>query len=132
MIMDAGFSCFRGVKMMKEIITDVDLVAYCGLYCGACRRYLKGNCPGCHDNQKAKWCDVRKCCRENSYTTCAECEEHQSPADCRSFNNFFSRVFGFLFRSDRAACIHHIKVTGIQAYAENMSEGKLHSIKRGQ
>jgi len=26
---------------MKEIVADSKLVAYCGLYCGACKSYLK-------------------------------------------------------------------------------------------
>ncbi len=31
---------------MKEIVSDPKLVAYCGLYCGACKRYLQEKCPG--------------------------------------------------------------------------------------
>ena len=50
---------------MKEIISDPKLVAFCGLYCGACKAYLKERCPGCHDNEKATWCKVRTCCLEN-------------------------------------------------------------------
>lgn len=49
-------------------------VAYCGLYCGACRKWKKGKCPGCYHNEKASWCEIRKCCRENDYATCADCQ----------------------------------------------------------
>ena len=45
--------------MNKEIITDKNLVAYCGLYCGACRSYLKRKCQACKDNEKASWCKVK-------------------------------------------------------------------------
>jgi len=38
---------------MKTITSNAELVAYCGLYCGACGAYLKGRCPGCHENKKA-------------------------------------------------------------------------------
>ncbi len=27
--------------MMKEIVSDTNLVAYCGLYCGACSSYTR-------------------------------------------------------------------------------------------
>jgi hypothetical protein len=40
---------------MKEVLVNKDLVAHCGLYCGACGAYLKGRCPGCHENVKAGW-----------------------------------------------------------------------------
>ena len=43
---------------MKEIVADPKLVAYCGLYCGACGAYLRGRCPGCIENYKATWCKV--------------------------------------------------------------------------
>ena len=50
-----------------------ELVARCGLYCGACGSYLKGRCPGCRENVKATWCKVRACCGEHSYASCADC-----------------------------------------------------------
>ena len=37
---------------MKEIKENVGLVAYCGLYCGACKAYLKEKCSGCLNNEK--------------------------------------------------------------------------------
>lgn len=30
--------------MMKNIKADKQLIAACGLYCGACRKYLAGKC----------------------------------------------------------------------------------------
>ena len=57
---------------MKEIVSSPDLVAYCGLYCGACKRYRMEKCPGCRENEKAAWCKVRACCRGNHYSSCAE------------------------------------------------------------
>ena len=43
---------------MQSITVDPELVGYCGLYCGACGKYLNGKCRGCHDNVKATWCKV--------------------------------------------------------------------------
>jgi hypothetical protein len=115
---------------MKEIVSDPHLVAFCGLYCGACKRYLKENCPGCHDNAKASWCKVRACCLEHEYSSCADCKEFDNPSDCKKFNNFISKIFAFIFKSNRAACINQIKDIGIPAYAEMMSGIKLQSIRK--
>ena len=115
---------------MKMIVSDSDMVAYCGLYCGACKRYLVGKCPGCRENQKASWCKLRICCIENGYGSCADCEEFEDPMACRKFNNFMSKLFSFIFRSNRAACIQQIREVGIEAHADRMSEMKAHSIKR--
>lgn len=114
---------------MKDIIPDSQLVAYCGLYCGACTRYLREKCPGCHENNKATWCKVRSCCVNNNYSSCAECKEFPDPNDCKMFNNFMSKMFAFIFRSNRAACIKQIKDLGIQGHAEMMAKHKFQSLK---
>jgi hypothetical protein len=115
---------------MKEIKSDSKLVAYCGLYCGACKRYLQEKCQGCHENNKATWCKVRSCCIDSHYSSCAECEEFSDPNGCKMFNNFISKAFALLFRSNRAACIKQIGDIGIQGHAEMMAEHKLQSLKR--
>ncbi len=115
---------------MKEIISNTGLIAYCGLYCGACPRYIKDKCPGCRENEKATWCGVRKCCIANNLQSCAGCSTHRDVMACRSFNNFMSKIFGFIFRSDRKACIEFIRQDGYQAFADAMTERKSHSIRR--
>ncbi|MEW6609683.1 MAG: DUF3795 domain-containing protein [bacterium] len=115
---------------MKEIVANQNLVAYCGLYCGACGAYLRDKCPACHDNQKAQWCKIRSCCIENQYSSCADCKEFTNPNECKKFNNIFSKIFGLIFKSDRAACIQQIREMGIQGHAENMAQYKRQSIKR--
>lgn len=115
---------------MKEVTSNPDLVAYCGLYCGACRSYLREKCPGCHENEKAKWCKIRVCCIDNQYLSCADCKEYDNPNDCKMFNNFMAKIFSLIFRSDRPACIQQIKELGIQGYADNMAETKRQSIKK--
>jgi hypothetical protein len=107
---------------MKEITVDPTLVAYCGLYCGACPRYLKDRCPGCHDNHKATWCKIRSCCVEHGYASCGSCEEYTDPHDCRRFHNLLSRVVGFVLRSDRRACVEQIKELGLEGHATAMAE----------
>lgn len=115
---------------MKAIVPDSAMVAYCGLYCGACKSYLKDTCPGCHQNAKATWCKVRSCCAENGFSSCAQCGKFEDPGDCKSFNNVFSRAIGFLLRSDRRACIDQIKRLGIDGHARDMASNRRQTIQR--
>jgi len=115
---------------MRTIQEDAGLVAYCGLYCGACKAYVKEKCGGCHRNEKASWCSVRTCCIGKGLASCADCPEFSNPKDCRKFNNFMSRLFGLIFRSDRAACINQIKVHGLPGHAKRMTELKTQSLRR--
>ncbi len=115
---------------MKEIVADTKQIAYCGLYCGSCNRYLKGSCPGCAGNEKATWCKIRSCNMEHGYANCANCKEFSNPMECKKFNNFVSKIFAFVFKSDRAACINMIKTNGYESFANYMAENKLQSVKR--
>ena len=117
------------MKNQQEVIADPKLVAACGLYCGACRSYLRGKCPGCLENIKATWCKLRTCCLEHHYQSCSDCTL-TAPADCKKFNNFISKIFGLLFNSDRSACIARIKETGYEAYAAEMAAKKKQTINR--
>lgn len=116
---------------MKEITADTKMIAACGLYCGACRKYRMGKCPGCNtpnaDNPDLgqplnKWlqrCKIRKCCKEKGFHTCAECEKDVK--ECHIHNNLIGKIFAFIFRSDRAACIRYIRENGEQSFAEEMT-----------
>lgn len=115
---------------MKDIVADTSLIAYCGLYCGACRKYLMDRCPGCMKNEKASWCKVRACCIEHEYTTCADCKIKNSTAECKEYNSFMAKLFGFIFRSDRAACIRLIQEKGLEDYAAYMAENRMQTIKK--
>ena len=113
---------------MKTIVSDTQNIAACGLYCGACRKFLAEKCPGCKHNEKATWCKIRSCCQENKFNTCAECPHDVK--ECGLFSNWIGKVFAFLFNSDRAACIRYIKGHGEQAFAEEMTKRKCQTIKR--
>jgi hypothetical protein len=116
--------------MEKQITSDVKQISYCGLYCGACDKYLNGKCSGCADNTKAAWCKVRSCCIENNYKSCADCREFSNVKDCKKYNNFIARMFGLIFQSDRAACIALIKEKGYEGFAGYMAENKIVALKR--
>ena len=115
---------------MANIAVNAELVACCGLYCGACRSHLAGKCAGCRENAKATWCTVRACCAEKHLGSCAECAEFPDPRACPKFNNVVSKLFGLVFRSDRAACIAQIKRLGPEGHAKRMAEMRAHTIKR--
>jgi hypothetical protein len=125
-------SNFLSKTMTKEIIKDKNLVAYCGLYCGACKRFLADKCPGCQKNEKATWCKLRTCCIEHNFSSCADCKTFSDPTECKKFNNFFSKIFAFLFKSDRKACIQRIKEVGTDKFSEEMTEIKSHTIKKSE
>ena len=116
---------------MKEIVADRNLIAYCGLYCGACRSYLNGKCPGCRENEKATWCGTRKCCIGNNYLSCADCTFIE-PMKCKKYNTFISRVIGFVFNSDRNACLAKIKEIGYDEFAKEMAANKTQTIKKNR
>ena len=99
---------------MKDITINPQQIAACGLYCGACKKFLNEKCPGCKENEKASWCKIRKCCQEKGFHTCAECDKDVK--DCNIHNNFVGKVFAFLFNSDRAACIRYIRENGEEAF----------------
>jgi hypothetical protein len=115
---------------MQNIRADETLIAYCGLYCGACTRFLAGKCPGCAKNEKAAWCGIRHCAVDRSYRSCADCAEFTEVNECGKFNNFISKIFGLVFRSDRRACIETIRKKGYGAFAAYMAENRLQSMKR--
>jgi len=114
--------------MKEEVKVNQELIAYCGLYCGACGKYQSGKCPGCRLNEKATWCKIRVCCTDNGYHTCAECTKN--PHDCKKFNNFFSKLFALIFKSDREACLRRINEIGEVDYAREMAEKKIMTIKK--
>jgi hypothetical protein len=106
---------------MKDVTANAEFVARCGLYCGGCRSFRKGSCPGCRDNVKATWCKVRTCCAERSYGTCAECTEHADPGGCRTFDGWIARVIGVVLNSDRRACVLKIRELGADGFAAFMA-----------
>jgi len=117
--------------VQKGIIReDVNLIAKCGLYCGSCKRFLKEKCPGCLENNKASWCKLRTCCLEKKIASCADCKDYKNVMDCRKYDNFIAKVFGFVFDSDRSACIARIKEIGYEGFAHEMAENRVMTFKK--
>lgn len=115
-------------KMIQEIKNDPQLIAYCGLYCGSCRKYLSGKCPSCQQLTSPHWCKIRTCCIGKNTTSCADCTL-ETPNDCKTFNNPISKVFKFIFGSDREKSILLIREKGAIYYAGHMTETRQQSLK---
>ncbi len=115
---------------MRKVTASSELVACCGLYCGACGAYLREKCQGCGKSESRSWCKVRACCGEKGISTCAECGEFTDPMLCKKFNSFISRMIGLITRSDRAACIRQIREIGREPFAVKMAELKMHAIRK--
>jgi hypothetical protein len=115
--------------MIQEIKNDTQLIAYCGLYCGACRKYISGKCPSCKLLASPHWCKIRTCCLDKRVASCAECS-FETPNACKKFNNPISKVFSFIFGSDREKCILTIRENGALWYAAHMAETRQQSLKR--
>ncbi len=113
---------------MKCIESDKRLIAACGLYCGACRKYLVDKCPGCHLNEKNSWCKIRSCNKNHGFHTCAECGKDVT--GCKIYSNLIGKIFALLFKSDRPACIRYISEHGEQAFAEEMARRKCQTMKK--
>lgn len=111
-----------------EFQADKTLISACGLYCGTCRSFAKGKCPGCSSQEKkAEWCAVRNCCRDKHIASCAECTEYGGSSahglrTCAKLNSFMGKVFGLIFRSDRFGCVDRIREVGSEAFALEMAQ----------
>jgi len=67
---------------------------------------------------------------EHGYSSCADCKDYSDPMACKKFNNFISKIFAVIFKSDRAAGIAKIRESGYEEFAGFMTRHKLQSIKR--
>jgi len=54
---------------------DEKLLGRCGIYCGACPTYLKGNCNGCTSEHKPGDCYSLDCCNSRGLRFCGACED---------------------------------------------------------
>jgi len=92
-------------------------LAFCGLVCSGCGAFTRGRCKGCHSPKPMhSRCPVKRCATEKSISSCADCTAFPDLHDCKKLNNFVSKVFGFIFRSDRIGNLNKIRDVGIDEF----------------
>jgi hypothetical protein len=97
--------------------TGESIIACCGLVCSECGAYIKQKCPGCHsDKPMFRNCPVKKCVIERSYVTCADCTEYTDLKLCKKLNSFVSKIFGWIFKSDRIGNCNKIRANGMEEF----------------
>jgi hypothetical protein len=116
---------------------DSNLVSYCGFYCGACPKFIKKECEGCKgDTPKCavgyKSCQVRPCCIENEFSSCAECSKYESTKECKIYNPLMIRFGQFITRTNRSLGIEMIKGKGESAFIKYMIDKNWVTIKTGK
>ena len=95
------------------------VLAYCGLVCSECGAFTKGKCQGCHsDKPMNPGCKVKPCSQEKNCTTCANCGDFEDLKECKKLNNFISKIFAFVFRSDRIGNLNRIREVGLDKFKE--------------
>ena len=116
---------------MTDIKIDPNLVSYCWLYCGSCKKNIVGECPGCKKLEKTPfWCPIRDCCIEKGISNCATCNEYDEVKLCRKYNGIVMRSLSYLCGSDRFTATQMIKEKGIDGFAQYMAENKFQRIPR--
>ncbi len=114
---------------MENIELNQSVISYCGLYCSNCPKFIKGKCLGCQKNNKASWCKIRTCNIEKNYKSCADCTDSDAK-HCKKFDNPISKIFAFIFNSDREAGIQLIKDEGYDGFQVYMEENNKMTIPR--
>jgi len=125
------------METTKQIITDKNLISYCGFYCGACPKFLKGQCKGCKGNTPEcavgySACKVRPCCLDNGYSSCADCKKYDSVKDCKDYNPLMIQFGQFITRTNRRKGIEMIKDKGTTGFMNFMIDKKWVTIKHKQ
>ena len=93
------------------------VLAYCGLVCSQCGAYLNQRCRGCYsDKPMSLNCKVKPCAQEKNYSSCAECKDFADFKKCKKLNNWISKIFGFIFRTDRIANLNQIREIGLDRF----------------
>jgi hypothetical protein len=93
------------------------IIGYCGIVCSSCGAYKRGKCKGCYsENRLYKSCKVRACNIEKGYSSCADCKEYHNLRDCKKLNNFISKIFSLIFRTNRIKNLERIREIGIENF----------------
>jgi hypothetical protein len=100
-------------------------IAACGLFCTNCRKVQSGKCAGCQEAPGFSRCATRACCAEKGIVGCFECRDFSGRdyRECRKVHNPISRIFAFVFGSDRPAALALLRDRGREEYLKQKRAG---------
>ena len=111
------------IKNGSESTNDVGLVSRCGLYCGLCKKFIKGVCMGCTVETSAPaWCEVKPCTIERELRSCAECTEFPNVKSCKKLYPFKYKFGELIAGMSRGAGIEMIRKEGYEGFVRFMTE----------
>jgi hypothetical protein len=92
-------------------------LAYCGLVCLQCGAFTRGRCKGCHSPKPMHSKSlVKKYAVEKSIVSCEECQDYANLRNCKRLDNLVSKLFGFIFRSNRIVNLARIREVGVEKF----------------
>ena len=101
----------------EQLTGDEQLISYCGLYCKECTLFTSGKCEGCRGGSTKcavgyKSCQVKPCCVENGFFTCADCTKYASTKECKKYNPLFLKLASWIQSTNRSKAIEMIREKG--------------------
>jgi len=118
----------------EQITLDENLISHCGFYCGACPTCLSGKCEGCRgDSAKnavgVKNCQVKQCCVENGFFTCADCTKFATTQDCKKYNPLSIKLGEWISSTSRGKAIEMIRKNGRSDFLTYMANKQWVTVK---
>ena len=118
----------------EKVISNENLISHCGFYCGACPTHLSGKCEGCRGTSPKcavgmKKCQVKQCCVENGFFTCADCTKFTTTKDCKKYNPLSIRFGEWISSTSRGKAIEMIKAKGQTEFLTYMVEKNWVTVK---
>ncbi|MBD3214596.1 MAG: DUF3795 domain-containing protein [Candidatus Lokiarchaeota archaeon] len=111
------------VEIIKKKNNPIELLSYCGLFCGACPSYHRETCLGCRSedrNQKrtSKWnCDIRECCvNEKEVLYCGKCSEFPCKRISRKLIDSHPNDLRFYYRHEIPENMDDLNSIGISKW----------------
>ena len=117
----------RHQNQIEQMTDNEQFIAHCGLYCKYCPSFTSGKCEGCRGNSAKsavvyKQCQVKPCCVENGFFTCADCTKYTSARDCKKYNPLLLKFASWLESSDRSKALEMIKSKGRVEFLSYMED----------
>ena len=117
-----------------QIVATENLISHCGLYCGACPTYTSGKCEACRGNSPkcavgVKNCQVKQCCAENGFFTCADCTKFATTDDCKKYNPMYIKFGEWISGTRRGKGIEMIREKGRTEFLTYMTDKNWITIK---